>query len=131
MPRRGNARPWIQKAKEDYRAALILSRRHAQPMPDVVCFHAQQCAEKYLKALLVARRVYFPRTHDLVELLNRAILHEPTLVLLKPFLLSLNPYAVMFRYPDEHATPAEARRAIMHLQRVRERLRQIVSSAMR
>jgi HEPN domain-containing protein len=31
-------------------------------------FHAQQCVEKYLKALLVAPGLAFPRTHDLTAL---------------------------------------------------------------
>ena len=47
--------------------------------------------------------------------------------LLKPFLVALNPYAVMFRYPDEHATAAEARRAIVHLRHVRDQLQHVLS----
>ncbi|MBW1960508.1 MAG: HEPN domain-containing protein [Deltaproteobacteria bacterium] len=34
-----------------------------------VCFHAQQCAEKYLKAFLTFKNIDFPKTHDIGELL--------------------------------------------------------------
>ena len=123
MKKRGNPAPWVRKAEQDYDAAVVLARRQRKPLPDVVCFHAQQCAEKYLKAFLVARHSYFPKTHDLIELLQLAAAHDPSLELLKPFLSELRPYAVAFRYPDERATSAEARRALQHLRRVRERLR--------
>jgi len=126
MKRRGNPTPWIKKAEQDYQAAIALARRRRSPLPDVVCFHSQQCAEKYLKAFLVAERAYFPKTHDLIELLQLAAVRDPSLELLKPFLSELRPYAVAFRYPDERATPTEARRALRHARRVRERMRHVL-----
>lgn len=56
---------WVARAEEDYRLAQSALRRK-QPLLYGVCFHAQQCAEKYLKALLVSRGRDFPKTHDLV-----------------------------------------------------------------
>lgn len=44
---------WIAKVEEDYRTAERELRVRKAPSHDVVCFHAQQCAEKYLKALLL------------------------------------------------------------------------------
>ena len=120
----GNPKPWVRKAEQDYAAALTLSRKRKKPLPDVVCFHAQQCAEKYLKAFLVSRRIYFPKTHDLLALLKLSTSHEPTLALLGPFLSDLRPYAVDIRYPGDQSTRAEARRATAHMRLVRERLRQ-------
>jgi len=64
-----NIRLWIEKAEQDFVSAGILSKRRAK-LNDVVCFHSQQCVEKYLKALLIHHRVRFPKTHDLTELLN-------------------------------------------------------------
>ena len=65
---------WIRRARSD----LALARL-AQDAPDVVvedaCFHAQQCAEKALKALLIDQRIDFPRTHAidlLIDLLKAA-----------------------------------------------------------
>lgn len=55
------AQEWARKAEGDLRAAAyLLEPRPAQPT-DAVCFHAQQCAEKYLKALLVLRASIFRR----------------------------------------------------------------------
>ena len=44
----------------------------------LVCFHLQQCLEKYLKARLVEAGLGFPRTHDLERLLDFILLNEPT-----------------------------------------------------
>ena len=46
-------RAWIKKAESDLKTAEhTLTLKENCPF-DTVCFHAQQCAEKYLKALLV------------------------------------------------------------------------------
>jgi len=55
---------WVARAEEDFLLARSCLRR-VTPLTVGACFHAQQCAEKYLKALLLARRQPFPRTHDL------------------------------------------------------------------
>ena len=44
-------REWIRKAEDDFRAAGVLAAG-SEPFHDQVCFHCQQSAEKYLKALL-------------------------------------------------------------------------------
>ena len=45
---------WLRKAEADYAGALHLHRRKKHhSLPDLVCFHCQQAAEKYLKAFLV------------------------------------------------------------------------------
>ncbi len=59
---------WIYKAEEDYFTAVTLARQRRKTAPDNLCFSAQQCAEKYLKALLVLRKIPFPKTHDLIIL---------------------------------------------------------------
>jgi HEPN domain-containing protein len=43
---------WVAKAEGDF--AMVERESHARKNPnyDGVCFHAQQCAEKYLKARL-------------------------------------------------------------------------------
>lgn len=53
------------------------SRVQESPNWDDVCFHAQQCAEKYLKAKLCEADIPFGKVHDLVYLLNAAIFAEP------------------------------------------------------
>lgn len=51
---------WVSKAEEDYVMARSVMRRK-KPFTGIVCFHAQQCAEKYMKGMLVERGVAFPR----------------------------------------------------------------------
>ena len=66
-------RQWIEKADHDLRnAEHTLTIADDCPF-DTVCFHAQQCVEKYLKGWLASRRIDFPRSHDLVVLLNLAL----------------------------------------------------------
>jgi len=67
-----HVRQWIRKADHDLRnAEHTLTLQEDCPF-DTVCFHAQQCAEKYLKALLVWTSTDFPKTHDLVILTRLA-----------------------------------------------------------
>ena len=58
---------WVARAEEDFTLARSALRRK-RPLIYGATFHAQQCVEKYLKALLVARGLTFPRTHDLAAL---------------------------------------------------------------
>jgi len=124
MAQKPDIRPWIYKAEEDYRAALTLARKRKDPVPDNVCFSAQQCVEKYLKAFLVLQRKGFPKTHDLLELLKIALEVDPLLEAIRPNVRELLPYSVAFRYPGEEATNEESRRAVFAMKKVRELLRQ-------
>jgi HEPN domain-containing protein len=46
---------WVEKAEGDYKSAVALQRRRTEPLLDTVCYHCQQCVEKYLKAYLMAQ----------------------------------------------------------------------------
>ena len=65
-----------------------------------MCFHAQQCAEKYLKALLALHAVPFPKTHDLPELLL-GIPQNVSVRLRPPDVAVLNRYSIEGRYPGD------------------------------
>lgn len=74
-------------------------------------FHAQQAAEKALKAIAVLRRLDVPRTHDLAAL-GQALLDEGEILPLSvDQLRSLNPFAVEYRYDDE-LIPKTSREAL-------------------
>lgn len=53
-------REWVTKAENDLRVAVYLLEPRVDQPTEAVCFHAQQCAEKYVKALLVFRATDFP-----------------------------------------------------------------------
>ena len=63
----GELKSWIEIADENFAAAKILIRSQ-KPLTTSACFHAQQCAEKYLKAMLILKDVDFPKTRDLPTL---------------------------------------------------------------
>jgi HEPN domain-containing protein len=114
---------WIAKAEEDYAAAQHLSRKRKSTLPSIVCFHCQQCAEKYLKARLVEAGKHHPKTHDLEEVLDLVLPIEPHLEVFRGRLASLTDYAFEFRYPGESATKEVARIALASCRSVREELR--------
>lgn len=61
---------WIAKAEGDLATASREVVVVNSPNFDAVCFHSQQCGEKYLKALLVEQGMAVPRVHDLEVLVN-------------------------------------------------------------
>ena len=70
-------REWVKKAENDFKVATQILRRRKDVVPDAACFHCQQCVEKYLKARLLEAGILFPRTHDLLQLLNACLPIEP------------------------------------------------------
>jgi HEPN domain-containing protein len=103
---------WIQKADGDLATAKRELRARSAPNYDAACFHAQQCAEKYLKALLQEGAIPFGKTHNLSLLLDLLQESHPALELLRPVLAILNAFAVEYRYPGESADKEVARQAV-------------------
>ncbi len=60
---------WLVHAKSDLNLAR-LSKGRDDVLPEQVCFHSQQAAEKALKAVLLHRKIEFPFIHDIEELLS-------------------------------------------------------------
>lgn len=105
-------REWVEKAEEDYSVALREHRARTSPAPGAVCFHAQQCIEKYLKAVLTRRGVPFAKVHDLAVLLAACLSHYPLWDAMTADMKRLSKYAVRFRYPGESADRSDAQAAI-------------------
>jgi HEPN domain-containing protein len=98
----------------------------------VVSFHAQQCVEKYLKALLVLKGIEFPRTHDIEKLIELLPLGVPVRLPVAAQ-RTLTTYGAMTRYPGDYepVTLAEARQAVAMARRVRRDLRSVLPKARR
>jgi HEPN domain-containing protein len=91
---------WVEKAESDFRnAEYVLTMKEDCPF-DTVCYHCQQCMEKYLKAVLVFEEVEFPRTHDLVMLFNLSNTFNSLGILIQD-LQPLNRYSIEARYPGD------------------------------
>jgi HEPN domain-containing protein len=102
---------WVRKAEEDFLLAQSALRRK-KPLITGACFHAQQCAEKYMKALLVSRKADFPMSHDLL-LLNNLCSNVGIFLEIEARLLSeLTDYAVRTRYPGEEPILTDAKEAL-------------------
>lgn len=117
-------RQWVAKAENDLQNATHTLKLGEDGPLDTVCFHAQQCVEKYIKALLCFHGIDFYRTHNITTLL--ALLP----VRLQPELSAeeqarLNDYAVTVRYPDDYepVSLVEAERAVQVARRVRTQVR--------
>lgn len=115
---------WVEKAEGDFITAQRELRARKYPNYDAACFHAQQCAEKYLKARLQEAGVFFGKTHDLTTLLDLLTPVEPLWEALRPRLRTLSAYAVEFRYPGDSADKELAREAVAISREARRIVRQ-------
>ena len=97
------AAEWVTKAEGDFAMMERECRARKNPNYDGICFHAQQCAEKYLKARLCEADVSFGKIHDLVALLEEVLEVEPQWETFREDLAYLSDFAVAFRYPGESA----------------------------
>ncbi|HLF26080.1 MAG TPA: HEPN domain-containing protein [Anaerolineae bacterium] len=111
---------WVEKAEDNYVSAVALARHRNRPVPDIVCNQCQQCAEKYLKALLIRRRIDFPKTHDLIQLKNLLTPADADVQLMTDRLAVLTPYAIDGRYPGLEATVEDAREAVNAMKEMRK-----------
>jgi HEPN domain-containing protein len=94
---------WVEKAENDWSSLNREIRVRKNPNYDAVCFFAQQCVEKYIKARLVEADIYFKKTHDLGYLLELSAQIEPLWTTYDRELRLLTDYGVEFRYPGASA----------------------------
>jgi len=97
------AKEWLRYAKSDLNTAMHMFSDVHPKENEISCYHAQQCAEKSLKAYLIAKETDLPYIHDLVELIRLCTAIESGFSTIQPYCVSLNPYGVQVRYPNELA----------------------------
>ena len=122
-------REWVEKAEGDYKMAADQWRTQ-EPVYDGICFHAQQCAEKYFKAWLAEQGIDFPKIHDLEAL---ARLCTPSLPQVIPFmdgLRFLTSFAVEIRYPGTNARRQDAEKCWQAALRARDLVREKLAIGM-
>jgi len=91
---------WVARADEDLSVARHLLAEKL-PYHGAIGFHAQQAAEKFLKAYLVAHQVEFPKTHDLGRLLDLIAPVDGALATALAAAVQLTDYGVDLRYPGD------------------------------
>jgi HEPN domain-containing protein len=116
---------WMEKAENDLIVAVHTLKLGSACPSEIVCFHSQQCIEKYLKALLVYENIDFPKTHSLKTLMDKIPLNvRPELSLDEQEILTN--YAVFTRYPGNYSSVSltKARLAVRIARRVRKQVRE-------
>ncbi len=112
---RNHAGELLQLAHEDLVSAEAIAAT-GQAFRSV-CFHAQQLAEKSLKALLAVEDLAYPKTHDLGELVTFGSAVFPVLLEWADELDVLTPYAVAGRYGMAETPTPERAQALLDIAR--------------
>lgn len=93
------ARGWWRKGDSDLENARMCVE--AGRALDTACFHAQQAAEKHLKAYLSLKRIDFPFLHNLAALVEICEGEDEAFGAIRKPAESLTPYAVEARYDED------------------------------
>jgi HEPN domain-containing protein len=115
---------WVSKAEGDFATAGRELRARKSPNYDAVCFHAQQCAEKYLKAVLQKNEKRIPKIHNLIELMMLCEEIDSSFEMLRADLVTMERFSVRTRYPGESAEKADAQSAYVAARTVQKFIRQ-------
>jgi len=112
---------WLDKGKDDLRSAEYLSTMH-HPTPDeIICYHCQQSAEKYLKAFIFSHDIEPDKTHDLEDLLEICQQYNAEFSTLLSKVYVLKRYSVLPRYPNDLGiTNEDMNTALSYAQSIQE-----------
>jgi len=102
---------WVTKAEEDWITANTMMKRR-KVFTGVVCYHFQQCAEKYIKAIIIHKGSAFPKTHDLNALSDICDANGIFLGMNESDLETLSGYAVTARYPSADPSKEDMQEAL-------------------
>src|SRR6516165_5422747 len=93
------------------------------PAHDEVCFHSQQAAEKFFKALMQEWALPVPKIHELENLLSLLLPRDASLRVIRRGLRGLSRFAVDYRYPGFHGDRRKAQAALRRAERIRLEVR--------
>ncbi len=121
---------WIQRAEQDFKLVNIVLDSNDPQIPfNLMCYHCQQCVEKYLKAYIIFLGLSYPKTHNISQLIAVASKVDEGIIELNSTDI-LTGYAIESRYPDDYYMPSaeEAHEAIRMVKTVKEYIASRVSS---
>lgn len=118
------AQEWFEKGSHDIDEARLSFQQDG--WTDIICFHCQQTAEKYLKGFLVSKGINIGKMkkfqiHDLTKLWSECHKLDQTFSLIEEDCIILNPYYIEPRYPlgpPKVYTKEEAKEAILSAERI-------------
>ena len=98
MDNKDIAKEWFKIAEDDLSSAEFLQNMQSIPT-EIICYHCQQSAEKYLKGFLALNGEEIKRTHDLVILNKECRKYDEDFETIEEECLILTDYGVNIRYP--------------------------------
>lgn len=98
MDNKDIASEWFRIATIDFTSAEYLQNMHPIPV-EIICYHCQQSAEKYLKGFLALQGEKIKKTHDLIRLNKSCQQYDKGFKIIENACLMLTDYAVNIRYP--------------------------------
>ncbi|MCZ7355803.1 MAG: HEPN domain-containing protein [Candidatus Methanoperedens sp.] len=122
MDNKDVAKKWFNKANNDLITVEYLFTMQSPPT-DIICFHSQQVAEKYLKGFLAFQGKEAPKIHDLEELISICKEIDSKFTDFYDIASELSGYAVEVRYPleeDYEITFEEAQLAFKNAKKIKE-----------
>ena len=114
-----NLSEWLRLVEMDMATARhMFETYHPKPL-EIVCFHAQQAAEKMLKCYLISKKIEAPKTHDMRFLCELCVDIEKSFTKIYEAAVLLTRYSVIPRYPAELGlVEQDAEKAIKHANEV-------------
>ena len=111
---------WFEYANIDLSTAEFLLSMRPMPM-EIICYHCQQSAEKFLKGYLISKDILEPpKTHNLILLHTMCIENDNRFNEISRACEALNRYGVQPRYPNEmEIIGADVQKAILYAQSIR------------
>ena len=94
------ASEWYEYAENDYEVAILLSNQ-IKPKLEIICYHCQQCIEKYLKGFIAFNGGNLQKTHSLVALCNTCISFDTRFNEILEICANLTVYGSELRYPNK------------------------------
>lgn len=92
------ANEWFAFADNDLKTAKFLLNMHPLPL-EIICYHCQQSAEKYLKGYIAFKGGKLIKTHDLTLLNRMCIEYDIDFQEVEDDAIELVDYGVQVRYP--------------------------------
>lgn len=91
---------WYEYAENDFEVAQILSKQ-VKPKIEIICYHCQQCVEKYLKGFIASNGEKLQKTHSLVALCNTCVSFDKRFNEILEICANLTVYGSELRYPNK------------------------------
>jgi len=98
MNNRDIAKEWFNFAESDLKSAKFLLEMNPIPL-EIICYHCQQSAEKYLKGYIALKGGHIIKTHDLTHLNKFCVKYDNDFYKIEDECVELVDYGVQVRYP--------------------------------